>query len=175
MNWAMDAHPVSCIGLGGREVRKGPDYGNIYDHFAIEYEYPEDVRISAMCRQIDSCTDRISDRVVGSEGIAYLDGATATIKGAQSYNYNGPNHNPQIQEHADLVASIRDGRPLNEGKRIAESTLTAIMGRMSAYTGPAVKWDWVLKASKLDLSPARYEFGDLPVRPVPVPGTTPLI
>ncbi|MHC4165325.1 MAG: Gfo/Idh/MocA family protein [Planctomycetota bacterium] len=172
MNWALGAHPVSCIGVGGREVRKGPDYGNIYDHFAIEYEYPEDLRISAMCRQIDSCTDRISDRVVGSEGLAYLDGATARIQGRRSYIYDGPVRNPQVQEHADMIAGIRAGRPLNHGKRIAESTLTAIIGRMSAYTGRALKWDWALKASKLDLSPPHYEFGDLPVRPVAVPGTT---
>jgi len=174
MNWALDAHPVSCIGVGGREVRKGPDYGNIYDHFCIEYEYPEDLRISAMCRQIDSCTDRISDRVVGSEGLAYLDGATAKIQGARSYTYDGPVHNPQVQEHADMIAGIRAGQPLNHGKRIAESTLTAIIGRMSAYTGRALKWDWALKASKLDLSPPHYEFGDLSVRPVAVPGTTKL-
>lgn len=175
MNWALGTHPVSCIGVGGREVRKGPDYGNIYDHFAIEYEYPEDLRISAMCRQIDSCTDRISDRVVGSEGAAYLDSGTATIKGLRPYTFDGPVRNPQIQEHADMIASIRTGQPLNHGKRIAESSLTAIMGRMSAYTGRALKWDWALKASKLNLSPARYEFADLPVRPIAVPGSTKLV
>ena len=175
MNWAMGSHPVSCIGVGGREVRKGTDYGNIYDHFTIEYEYPGDVRISAMCRQIDSCTNRISDRVIGTEGSAHLGGSTATIQGARPFQYEGPNHNPQVAEHADMIASIRSGRPLNHGKRIAESSLTAIMGRMSAYTGRALKWDWALKASKLDLSPASYEFGDLPVRPIAVPGETKLI
>jgi predicted dehydrogenase len=174
MNWALGAHPVSCIGVGGREVRKGPDYGNIYDHFSIEYAYPEDVRISAMCRQIDSCTDRISDRVVGSKGLAYLDGATAKIQGDRSYEYDGPVQNPQVQEHADMIAAIRAGQPLNHGKRIAESTLTAIIGRMSAYTGRALKWDWALKASKLDLSPPHYAFSDLPVRPIAVPGKTKL-
>ncbi|MHC4627190.1 MAG: Gfo/Idh/MocA family protein [Planctomycetota bacterium] len=174
MNWALGAHPVSCIGVGGREVRKGPDYGNIYDHFSIEYEYPEDVRISAMCRQIDSCTDRISDRVVGSNGLAHLDGATAKIQGDRSYEYDGPVQNPQVQEHADMIAAIRAGQPLNHGKRIAESTLTAIIGRMSAYTGRALKWDWAMKASKLDLSPPHYGFGDLPVRPIAVPGKTKL-
>ena len=74
-----------------------------------------------------------------------------------------------------MIASIRAGQPLNHGKRIAESSLTAIMGRMSAYTGRALKWDWALKASKLDLSPARYAFSDLPVRPIAVPGTTKLV
>lgn len=175
MNWALGANPVSCLGVGGREVRKGTDYGNIYDHFTVEYEYPGGVRIAAMCRQIDSCTNRISDRVVGSSGSAYLDSSTAKIEGPKAYEYDGPTHNPQVQEHADMIAGIRSGRPLNHGKRIAESSLTAIIGRMSAYTGRALKWNWAMKASKLDLSPPKYEFGDLPVRPVAVPGTTSLV
>jgi len=175
MNWAMGSHPTRCIGVGGREVRKGPDYGNIFDQFSIEYEYPGDVRISAMCRQIDSCTNRISDRIIGTEGLARLDGSVATIKGTRPYEYEGPVPNPQVQEHTDMIAGIRAGRPLNHGKRIAESTLTAIIGRMSAYTGQALNWDWVMKTSKLDLSPPTYDFGDLPVRPAAVPGTTKLV
>ena len=175
MNWAMGSHPVSCIGVGGREVRKGTDYGNIYDHFTVEYKFPGDVRISAMCRQIDSCTNRISDRIVGSQGLADVGGSTASIKGAKPFQYEGPDQNPQIQEHTDLINSIRDGRPLNHGKRIAESSLTAIMGRMSAYTGRELKWNWALKASNLDLSPSNYAFGDLEVRPVAVPGETKLV
>ena len=69
------------------------------------------------------------------------------------WEYKGPYPNPYVEEHAHLIAGIRSGKPLNEGKRIAESTLTAIMGRMSAYTGRAMKWDWVMKSSKLDLVP----------------------
>ncbi|UCF37973.1 MAG: Gfo/Idh/MocA family oxidoreductase [Acidobacteriota bacterium] len=175
MNWAMGGPPVSCLGVGGREVRKGPDYGNIFDHFAIEYEFPGDVRIAAMCRQIDTCTNRISNRIVGAMGIADLEEDAAVIKGARAYVYEGPEEEPQVQEHTDMIASIRAGIPLNEGRQIAESSLTAIMGRMSAYTGKEVEWDWVLNESKLDLSPPRYEFGDLPVRPVAIPGTSPLI
>ncbi|MGB2810036.1 MAG: hypothetical protein WBC22_20015, partial [Sedimentisphaerales bacterium] len=82
---------------------------------------------------------------------------------------------PVIRQHADQIAAIRQGKPLNEGKRVAESTLTTIMGRMSAYTGRALKWDWAMKASKLDLRPPKYEFGDLPMRPVAVPGKTKLV
>ncbi len=175
MNWAMDSTPESCLGVGGREVRRGVDYGNIYDHFTIEYKFPGDVRISAMCRQIDSCTNRISDRIVGSQGLADVGGSTASIKGAKPFRYEGPDQNPQVQEHTDLINSIRDGRPLNHGKRIAGSSLTAIMGRMSAYTGRELKWNWALKASKLDLSPSNYAFGDLEVRPVAVPGETKLV
>ncbi|HCO96888.1 MAG TPA: oxidoreductase, partial [Phycisphaerales bacterium] len=64
---------------------------------------------------------------------------------------------------------------INECKRLAESTMTVILGRLSAYTGRALKWDWAMKASKLDLSPEKYELGDLPVRPVSMPGKTKLM
>jgi len=80
-----------------------------------------------------------------------------------------------VQEHADLIASIRAGKPLNEGRNVAYSTMAAIMGRMSAYTGRALSWDWAMKASKLDLTPPKYEWGDLPVEPVASPGKTPLV
>jgi len=172
INWAIGSHPVKCLGMGGRQTRVGPEYGNIYDHFAVEYEYPGGVRIMSMCRQIRGTSQRISERVVGTKGVADGNGK---IEGQNAYKYDGPNPNPYMKEHADLIASIRNGKPLNEGRRIAESTLTAIMGRISAYTGRELKWDWVMNASKLDLRPPKYELGDLPVRPVAIPGKTKLI
>jgi predicted dehydrogenase len=173
MNWAIGAHPVQCVGLGGREVRGGE--GNIYDHFAVDFEYPNGVHVLSMCRHMDGCTERVSERVMGTKGWAYTDGGDGFIEGLNPYRYDGEDVNPYEQEHADLINSIRAGRPLNEGRQVAESTLTAIMGRMSAYTGRALKWDWVMNASKLDLSPPEYEMGDLPVRPIAVPGQTELI
>jgi len=82
---------------------------------------------------------------------------------------------PSLAPHADLIASIKAGKPLNEGRQVAESCLTAIMGRMSAYTGRALSWDWVMNASKLELGPTQLEFGDLPPLEVPIPGQTPLV
>jgi predicted dehydrogenase len=175
INWAIGTHPVQCLGMGGREVRTGPEFGNIFDHFAVEYEYPNGVRVLSMCRQTEGCDHRVSERVVGTKGSAYTDGSNGSIEGPDAYKYEGDSPSPYVQEHADLIASIREGKPLNEGKRVAESTLTAIMGRMSAYTGRALKWDWAMSASKLDLTPPAYEFGDLPVAPVAVPGKTQLI
>ena len=174
VNWAMKATPVKAMGMGGRQVRTGPEYGDIFDHFAVEYEYANGARVLSMCRQIDGCSDRVSERLVGTKGTANPAG---TIEGKKPFKYAPPGEpvNPYVQEHADLIESIRKGRPLNEGKRIAESTLTAIMGRMSAYTGREVSWDWVMNASTLDLTPPRYEMGDLPVGPVPVPGKTKLV
>lgn len=175
MNWALGSHPVTALGLGGRQARTAPEYGNIYDHFAIEFEYPGGVRVSSTCRQIAGCDSRISERVVGTKGSAYFDRANAVIEGANAYKFEGESPNPQVQEHKDLIASIRSGKPLNHGRRIADSTLTAVMGRMSAYTGRALKWQWAMEASELDLTPCAYEFSGLPVEPVAVPGRTKLI
>lgn len=175
INWALDSHPVKCIGIGGREVRTGPEYGNVYDHFAVEYEYPNGARIEYMGSQIDHCTDRCDQHLVGTKGSAYIDFANAVIEGQKPFRYDGPSPDPCLRQHADQIAAIRAGKRLNEGRRIAESSLTSIMGRMSAYTGRALSWNWVMNASKLDLSPQRYEFGDLPMRAVAVPGKTELI
>jgi len=171
-NWALDALPKNIVGMGGREVRKAPEYGNIFDHFAVEFEYPNGVRVASYCRQTDGCAERVEERIVGTKGTAFGYGE---IRGEKPWKFEGEEPNPYVQEHADLIASIRTGKLLNEGRRVAESTMCAIIGRMSAYTGRAISRDWAMNASKLDLSPAKYEFGPNPVDPVAVPGQTPLI
>jgi predicted dehydrogenase len=172
VNWAFGATPVKAMGMGGRQVRTGPEYGNIFDHFAVEFEYPNGARVLSMCRQTPGCAERVEERLVGTRGAAFGFGE---IRGATSWKFEGEETNPYVQEQADLIACIRRGEPLNEGRRIAESTLCAIMGRMSAYTGRAISWDWAMTSSKLDLTPPRYELGELPVEPVAIPGVTPLV
>ena len=175
MNWAFGAHPVKCAGMGGRAARTDAMYGNIFDHFAVEYEYPSGARVLSMCRQTAGAAENVSERVVGTAGFSYTDGADGYVKGARPYENPQASPNPYVQEHADLIASIKAGRPLNEGRQVAESTLTAIMGRMSAYTGRALSWDWVMNASTLDLSPPHLEWKELPSLEVAVPGRTPLV
>jgi len=170
INWALQGHPEQCMGMGGRAVR---NLGNIYDHFAVEFEYAGGVRIASMCRQINGSTDRIAERVVGTKGVVDVD--RGVIMGEKPFKYEGPDPDHYVQEMADLIQSIRDGVPINEGKNVAESTMNAIMGRMSAYTGRALKWDWAMNASKLDLTPPKYDWIDLPVEPVATPGKTQLI
>ncbi len=172
INWALGAVPVKAMGMGGRQVRTGPEYGNIFDHFAVEFEYPNGVRVMSMCRQTNGCAERVEEKIVGTKGWAYGYGR---IGGANPWKFEADERNPYVVEHADLIAAIRSGKPLNEGRRVAESTMCAVMGRMSAYTGRAISWDWAMNASKLDLSPARYEFGPNPVDPPAVPGKTPLV
>jgi len=175
INWAVGALPVKAIGTGGRAVRIGDWRGDIWDHFSISYEYPNGVHVASMCRQHEKCTDQVSERIVGTKGVAYFYGSNSRIEGKKAYTFDKEANNPMVQEHADLIKSIRDGKPLNEGKRIAESTLTAILGRMCAYTGRAVNYDWALNASKLDYTPSNYAFGDLPVPKTAIPGITQLI
>ncbi len=170
MNWMLNAHPVQCMGIGGRQARTGFEYGNVYDHFTLEYLYPNDVRIQYMGAQIDRISNRNDQWVSGSKGSAYQYAGNGVIKGENSYEFQGEQVNPAVLEYTEMIDSIRQNKAINEGRQIAESTMTAILGRMSAYTGRAIKWEWAMKASKLDLSPAKMEFGDLPAMPVAVPG-----
>jgi predicted dehydrogenase len=175
MNWALGSHPVQCTGMGGRQARTEAQYGNVYDHFSVEYEYPNGVRVEYMGRQMDGCTSRNDQHLAGTKGSAYFDFGNAIIEGEKPFKYEGPIPDPCITQHADQIKAIREGLPLNEGRRIAESTLTTIMGRMSAYTGRALSWEWAMNASKLDLTPPVYELGDVPTQPVAIPGQTKLI
>lgn len=174
MNWVMNANPVKAIGMGGRQVRTAPEYGDVYDHFAIEYEYPGGVKVTAMCRQMDHTTSRVSNTVIGTKGEALLEQFTNFyVKGTETWTPGTEWPNPYVLEHRDLITSIRAGNPINEGKRIAESTLTAIMGRMACYTGLEVTWEQAYH-SKLNLMRDVRDFGPMPLDTVAMPGITKL-
>ena len=178
INWAIGSHPVSCLGMGGRQSRTGPEFGNIWDHFTVEYEYPNGIRVMSMCSQIEGSTPKVQERVLCTKGATVTDRSMGYIedtKGQKVFTYNQPIHSGEVAQFENLIRSVREGKPINECRRIAESTMTLILGRMSAYTGRAIKWDWAMKASKLDLSPEKLELGDLPVAPVAIPGKTQLI
>jgi predicted dehydrogenase len=176
VNWAIGALPEKAIGIGGNQVRSGDGYGNIWDHFAIQYEYPNGIQVTSMCRQHRKCTGQVSERIIGTKGIAYTYGANGIIEGVSDYKYEGETTNPYVQEHTDLIQSIRNGSPLNEGKQIAESTLTAILGRMSAYTGRAINLSWIRNKSTLNYTLLKYDFGvEVPQESVAIPGITELI
>ena len=169
-NWAMQAHPVSAVGVGGRQSRTDPAYGHIYDHFCIDFEYPNGGRVLSMCRQIDGTASNVSEHFIGTKGSTNGHG---WIKGENAWRWDSdvPKTNPYVQEHTNLVSSIRDGKVLNEGKRVAESTLSAIMGREAAYTGQVITWDELINA-EMDLVPKELAFGSVDVPPVPMPGQT---
>ena len=172
INWAKQSHPVRCFGHGGREVRKEPSYGHIFDHHDVHYEYADGSWMFSQCRQIPGCLNSVSEHLIGTKGKANLDGGGRWfIEGDSKWRYEGPRNDPYQTEHDDLFASIRSGKPLNEGQFVAESTLTAIMGRMATYSGKMVTWEQAL-SSDLRLGPTKYEFGPLAVDPVAIPGET---
>jgi predicted dehydrogenase len=168
MNWVVGTHPVKAFGMGGRQARQHPIHGHIYDHFAVEYEYPNGVRMFSQARQMNGCEGKVEEAAVGTKGSTNCANWIKPKEG-QLWRFRDPEVNPYQQEHQDLIASLRAGQPLNEAKAVAESTLTAIMGRESAYTGQTVEWDVALNSNQR-LGPTKYEFGPLPFPEVPSPG-----
>jgi predicted dehydrogenase len=175
--WAIGAHPVRAVGMGGRQVISEPERGQSYDHFAVDYEFPNDVHVLSMCRQIDGCESDISETIVGTNGQWRGGGFRDwhTFSGNYKDRVRFPHEvNPYVQEHIDLLESITARKPINELKQVAESTLVAIMGRMSAYTGKAVTWEKALN-SQLDTFPKTLAWGPMKEPPIPKPGVTELI
>ena len=172
VNWALQSHPIKAIGLGGRQVRTDPDkYGNIYDHFSVQYEYPNDVTIFCLDRQINGCSNHVDDEFIGVNGRANFSYRRTGYKNkdGSSWRFRGDRNNPYQLEHNELIQAIRTGNPINEAKQVAESTLTAILGREAVYSGQELTWDSVLNSDQ-DFSLTEYKFSDLPVAPVPLPG-----
>jgi predicted dehydrogenase len=174
--WVMkDRYPAKAIGMGGRAVRTGPEFGHIYDHFSVVYEYPGGARLVSSCRQQQGCKGDMSCHVLGGKGRAVLaerDGGLFIKSDGPDWVFPGPTNDIFQTEHDELFASIRSGKPINNGDYMAKSTLLAIMGRMAAYTGQEVTWEKALN-SKEDLSPPAYDWdAKLPDPPVAVPGKT---
>ena len=170
-DWVMNGHPVKATAVGGRTVRTQELYGNIFDHFAVDYEYPGGVHVHSMARQWAQTSGHIGAYFAGQKGDANVYRGEITGDSPWKYPDEISIAKAYVQEHTDLIESIRRGDPINEAEQVGESTLTAIMGREAAYTGKTIERAQIMD-SKLDLSPAEYKFGENPVRPVPVPGKT---
>ncbi len=171
--WVMhDEPPVSAVGIGGRQVRTGEQFGNIYDHHAVTYEYANGVKVFSYCRQMKDCEMDVSDHVIGTKGIAHLmKNPRPEIEGAENWQYSGPKSDMYQVEHDELFAAIRAGKRIDNSQYMAKSSMMAIMGRMATYTGQKITWADAM-ASKENLSPAKYEWGDIPVPTVAMPGVT---
>jgi predicted dehydrogenase len=170
--WAMkNEYPVRAVGMGGRQVRTGPEYGNIYDHFSVIYEYANGVKLFSNCRQQTGCHNDMSAHALGTKGRAEISERRLAITGSNAWQRPGKDNNFYQTEHDELFASIRAGKPINNGDYMSKSTLLAIMGRMAAYTGQLITWDMALN-SKEDLTPPKYEWGPLATPAVAMPGKT---
>jgi hypothetical protein len=138
------------------------------------YEYAGGVKAFCTCRQMDGCANDVNDHIFGTRGTLHTISNEISVGGKTTWKYRpakGDNNDMYQAEHNELFASIRNGSPINNGDYMTKSTLMAIMGRMSAYTGKTVTWEQALN-SKESLGPMAYEWGALPTPPVAVPGVT---
>jgi predicted dehydrogenase len=162
-NWFIGRHPKSALGFGGRARRKT---GTQFDFFTVDFDYGDDVHIHSMCRQVNGCYNRVAEYFTGTEG-----GTWGTGPGNDGYKnkitlpeFEEHNNSPYVQEHVDLLRGIIEGKPLNESQDVADSTLSGIMGRISAYSGQFVRWNELVEEGvgspwyNLALSPSAEDF-----------------
>ncbi len=178
VNWFKGAHPVKAVGFGSRQRRVT---GDQYDNFSIDFVYDDGIHVHSMCRQINGCATNVSEFVMGTKGSSNCRNQIFDNNGKVIWEYkypakedgskgDGVKVSPYVQEHIDLVKAIRENKPYVEAEQTAISTMTAIMGRISAYTGKEVTWDEVMN-SDLKLGPNKYAFGNVNVlKDIPVPG-----
>ena len=172
--WFAGMAPTSAIGDGGRVQRVT---GDQYDHFHIEFTYPNGGINDSMCRQIDGCANDVSDYIVGTEGCTNCKDTIFDLSGNVVWKYQEAGQdpgktkfNPYDQEHVDFVNAIRTNQPVNEAEHLAHSTLIGILGRTAAYTGKEVKWDEMMDSNER-LGPTEYAMGPVPIKAeIPVPG-----
>ncbi len=180
-NWFIGEYPASAQGMGGREVRKGPQYGEIFDHHFVEFVYPSGAVIASQCRHQPNCMNKVTEIFQGTKGsIDMSTNSVTTWDGEEILKHNArKDPNPYQVEHDKLFASIQEGGVISDAENGAYSTLTAIMGRMATYSGQVITWEEALK-SEISLVPESLSWdSQAPVLPdenglyqIPVPGKT---
>jgi predicted dehydrogenase len=174
MCWFIGKYPTKALGMGARMRRVT---GDQYDFFAVDYTFDDKLHLASMCRQIDGCTNITDNWLLGTDGYTNCKGTVWDKTGKIVWQYQEEGQpagkskvNPYRQEQVDFVTAIRTGQPINDAAEVANSTLVAIMGRMSAYTGKEVTWDEAME-SQLRLGPTEYAMGPVPLKvEIPIPG-----
>jgi myo-inositol 2-dehydrogenase/D-chiro-inositol 1-dehydrogenase len=184
-NWIKQAHPVEAQGMGGRQVRTGKEFGNIFDHHAVEFTYADGAKMFSQCRQIPGCAAEVAESAHGARGYANLNATRAELfvggksKWRASGGAKGYKNNAYQAEHDALFDAIRNNKPYNEAEYGATSTMTAILGRMATYSGQRVKWDQALQLPGAMTVDAEEWDAAAPVKPdadgryaIAIPGAT---
>ncbi|HEX4132098.1 MAG TPA: Gfo/Idh/MocA family oxidoreductase [Pirellulales bacterium] len=166
-NWIQGATPISASGHGGRQVRTGREYGNIFDHHSVEFTYANGAKMFSNCRQIPGCYNQVAEFAHGTRGWSDVSGGSLFPSGSDEIRLR-PNSrsrrtndraNPFQIEHVDLMDAIRNSKDYNEVEYGALSSMTAILGRMATYSGKLVTWDEAL-ASALQLTSDAEHWSD---------------
>jgi predicted dehydrogenase len=167
MNWFKGGYPVKARGLGGRQVRTGKEYGEIYDHHYVEFEYADGTVMNSQCRHIKGTYAIVDEMIVGTKGTVKCGAAEIVSKGKALYKYDRKNeNNPYQTEHDELFAAIAKGEyKFADADNGARATLTAVMGRMATYSGQVIDWDKTLN-SNISIAPTKFAWdADMPVKP----------
>jgi predicted dehydrogenase len=168
--WAMkDVPPKHAFGVGGRQTRTDKKYGNVFDHFAVCYEWENGVRAYSSCRQWDGCQTDVSDHFFGTQGTCHIASYSGKIEGEVKFKTKRPQGNMYQLEHDALFRAIREGKPIHNGDYMAKSTLMAILGRQAAYTGQRITWDQMLNSQE-KLGPDQLGWVDFEMTEVARPG-----
>jgi myo-inositol 2-dehydrogenase / D-chiro-inositol 1-dehydrogenase len=168
--WLMGgALPVSAIGSGGRQSRTDDKFGNIWDNFSVVFEYESGAKVVNQCRQVSGCLTEQLDLAYGTKGTCDLKKHTIVADGKTWTTKDVPLSEAYQTEHDELFAAVRSGKPINDGEVSAHSTLMSILGREAAYTGKRITWKQLLDSNQ-NLMPKAFEFGNLAMPDVPVPG-----
>jgi myo-inositol 2-dehydrogenase/D-chiro-inositol 1-dehydrogenase len=178
INWFTGSHPVKAVGFGSRLRRIT---GDQYDNFSVDFVFENGIHMHSMCRQINGCVNNVSERIQGTKGSSNCQNTILDLAGTEVWKFAYPldkdgkstgsvSVDPYVQEHIDLVTAIRTGKPINEAENTAISTMTGIMGRISAYTGKEVTYEEMMN-SDLKLGPKVFAMGPVDVpKEVPVAG-----
>jgi predicted dehydrogenase len=173
-NWVMKGHPVKAWGMGSRQ-QLGDKPGEIWDNFAVEFEYANGVRLHSYCGQIKRDFSSVSEAIVGSKGTSNPAGSLKPTSG-EGWRFRDKTVDPYMQEHVDLIKAITSGTEMNEAEQVTDTTLTAIMGREAAYSGGVVEWD-DMKSSEFAYGPdllykdaSKMQFGAFRTLKSPMPG-----
>jgi predicted dehydrogenase len=181
MNWFKGGYPVKAQGMGGRQVRTGKEFGEIYDHHYVEYQYADGTILNSQCRHIKGTYAKVDEMLVGTKGVVKCAAAEITSKDKSLYKYDKKNeNNPYQSEHDELFEAIAKGEfKFTDAYNGAKSTLTAIIGRMATYSGQVIEWEKTLN-SGISIQPAKYAFDATPpvlpdangYYPIATPGVT---
>ncbi|MGE9268556.1 MAG: dehydrogenase, partial [Verrucomicrobiales bacterium] len=182
MNWFKGGiHPVKAQGMGGRQVRVGPEFGEIYDHHYVEFVYEDGSVMNSQCRHQQGTMSRVTEILKGQNGTV-MPGRILDKDGKTIWRFKGQNNDPYQTEHDVLYQHIREDKPINNTYYTAESTMTAILGRMATYSGKELSWDEALN-SEISLMPDKFAWdadpgpkkGEDGLYPCAIPGDTTVV
>ncbi len=182
INWFKGGYPVKAQGMGGREVRKGKDHGEIFDHHYVEFQYEDGSILNSQCRHIPGTMSKVDELLIGTKGKIFCGAAQIKDHAGKvllQFDKKGEN-DPYQTEHDELFAAIAKGEyKFADAENGAKATMTAIMGRMATYSGQVLVWDKLLN-SGIDIMPKEYAWNAMPPvvpdangnYPIAIPGKT---